>query len=221
MTKKFAIYLTTNLVTGKKYIGLHSKNNNKYFGSGTLILKAIKKYGKQNFQKEILEESDDIIEANRLERCYIDMYNAVNDDNFYNLSYGGEGISGRKHSSNTCSKISNALKKAYETDLELRYKVGSANRGKPSTQEKILKISKVNTGKLRSNECKKLLSDIAIKRYDTNGLKYPALINIQTGEIIESGTNIRRLAKKLNVPFGNLHKVIIGKRKTCNKWQIL
>ena len=53
------IYLTTNLVNNKKYIGVDTKNNKYYFGSGTIIKQALKKYGKNNFTKEILETNED------------------------------------------------------------------------------------------------------------------------------------------------------------------
>ena len=48
------IYLTTNNINGKKYIGLDTRNNPNYYGSGTLITMALKKYGRKNFTKEIL-----------------------------------------------------------------------------------------------------------------------------------------------------------------------
>lgn len=44
-----------NLINGKKYIGLDSHNNPSYLGSGTLILKAIKKYGRGNFIKKTID----------------------------------------------------------------------------------------------------------------------------------------------------------------------
>ena len=48
------IYLTTNLINGKKYIGKHfGAICDSYLGSGTLLQRAIAKYGKENFKKEI------------------------------------------------------------------------------------------------------------------------------------------------------------------------
>lgn len=52
------VYITTNIINGKQYIGSHATNNinDGYIGSGRIFLKAVNKYGKQNFQREILEE---------------------------------------------------------------------------------------------------------------------------------------------------------------------
>lgn len=87
------IYQTTNLINGKKYIGQHrsSKFDHNYIGSGILLLKAIEKYGKENFSCEILREcySDD--ELNNYEKEYIAFYNAVNSTTYYNVAAGGEG----------------------------------------------------------------------------------------------------------------------------------
>ena len=53
------IYKITNLINDKIYVGQSSKNsedNPWYFGSGKLIGLAIKKYGRENFSKEVIRE---------------------------------------------------------------------------------------------------------------------------------------------------------------------
>lgn len=54
------VYCITNKINGKKYIGSDSNNNPNYFGSGTYIKKAIKKYGKENFAKTIINKVDNL-----------------------------------------------------------------------------------------------------------------------------------------------------------------
>lgn len=49
------IYKITNTINGKIYIGKQSNRNKKYMGSGKWIKRAIKKYGRSNFIKEIID----------------------------------------------------------------------------------------------------------------------------------------------------------------------
>jgi group I intron endonuclease len=83
------IYKTTNLINGKFYIGKDKHNDPKYFGSGKILKQAIKKYGIDNFIKEIIEEC--YSEQQWLEReiYWIDYYNAINEG--YNIALGGNG----------------------------------------------------------------------------------------------------------------------------------
>lgn len=84
------IYIVTNTVNNKKYIGADAKNNPKYLGSGIKIKLAIKKYGKDKFKKEILEECE-LCELYTREEYWINYYDAVNSNKFYNISEGGKG----------------------------------------------------------------------------------------------------------------------------------
>ena len=47
------VYLTTNLINNKKYIGRRTSEvflDTKYLGSGIHLLNAVKKYGKENYE---------------------------------------------------------------------------------------------------------------------------------------------------------------------------
>lgn len=85
------IYKTTNLLNNKIYIGQDSKNNKYYMGSGKLITQAIKKYGRENFIKEILCECASKEELNQKEIYWINELNATNRKIGYNITKGGEG----------------------------------------------------------------------------------------------------------------------------------
>ena len=85
------IYMTENLIDGKKYIGMCAREDDNYLGSGKIIKSAIKKYGKENFKRIILERCETIEQLSIAEQKWIDKYDAVNSDEFYNLSYGGLG----------------------------------------------------------------------------------------------------------------------------------
>lgn len=87
------IYLTTNLIDGKKYIGRHKSGSfdPNYKGSGKALWNAINKYGWDNFKVELLEECESHEQLCDREITIIEMYNAVASENFYNITPGGDG----------------------------------------------------------------------------------------------------------------------------------
>jgi len=91
---EWIIYKTTNKINHKIYLGVH-KNPNKdkfdgYLGSGILLKKAIRKYGKENFIRETLFSFEDKQEAYKKENELVDI-SFVLDRTNYNLHIGGHG----------------------------------------------------------------------------------------------------------------------------------
>jgi len=85
------IYETINLINGKRYIGQDLNNNPEYLGSGLLLQRAIKKHGKENFKKTILEHCSSRDELSIREKFWINNSNAVESEQYYNIARGGNG----------------------------------------------------------------------------------------------------------------------------------
>jgi len=87
----YTVYKITNAVTNRYYIGVHRTSNphDAYLGSGTLIRRAVAKYGVSNFQKEILFTFEDAESAFHKEEEVVQQHR----DNplCYNLRKGGKG----------------------------------------------------------------------------------------------------------------------------------
>ena len=146
------IYLITNKVNGKIYIGKHSTDNlnDGYMGSGIIIKRAIAKDGKDNFTKEYLAFCDSEDTLNYLEKFYIKKYKAK--EVGYNLTDGGEGLQ--------------------NPNIEIRQKISASRKGKPrflgkthssNNKQKNSKSKKDNKnpfyGKHLSEEHKRKISD--------------------------------------------------------------
>jgi group I intron endonuclease len=89
----FIVYKTTNQINGLIYVGQRRTKdlNDGYLGSGLTLLKAIKKYGKRNFYREILEFCKDKQHLNESEMFWIKELNARDRGIGYNIGRGGEG----------------------------------------------------------------------------------------------------------------------------------
>ncbi len=89
--KKYLIYKTTNKINNMIYIGCHITNNinDGYLGSGTYFKRAVSKYGKEYFEREILFEcsTDEEMyekEAEIVNEAFISRFDT------YNLALGGK-----------------------------------------------------------------------------------------------------------------------------------
>ncbi len=110
------IYITTNKVNGKQYIGQCSykkKRWQQYLGSGVFLKRALKKYGRESFSREIIIEAFTKEDLAYLEILIIAEYNAVKNPNFYNMAEGGyitRGFTGKKHSEERNANLSDKMK---------------------------------------------------------------------------------------------------------------
>lgn len=161
------VYVTTNIINGKKYIGQrrYSSGWKKYLGSGISFKKAIKKYGRESFIREIVLDAFSKEELNILEIKFIKIFNAAEDENYYNIAYGGgASMSGLRHSQETKDKFKNRIitelhkknlsksHKGYITTKEQREKMSSSHMGHIVSTETRQKIGDSNRGKIRSEE---------------------------------------------------------------------
>lgn len=83
------IYCITNNFGLPFYIGKDKYNKFDYYGSSKYLNTEIEYYGKENFKKIILYETNDYQELNQLERFYISFFRQFDDIDLYNISSGG------------------------------------------------------------------------------------------------------------------------------------
>jgi hypothetical protein len=86
------VYKTTNLVNQKIYIGVHSTEvvEDGYLGSGKYLRRAVRKYGSENFTREVLSFFKTRNEAFQYEAELVNL-DFVKRKDTYNLILGGNG----------------------------------------------------------------------------------------------------------------------------------
>lgn len=158
----FYLYKITNLLNGCYYLGkrqckVSPEQDTKYFGSGLRIKAAIKKYGKQNFSKEIISVCDSIEKINLLEKTLITQ-EVINDVKCYNIALGGHGgytdYSTRivRHTTESKAKISKANKGRKRPDVTERLTGNTIWLGKKRTAEDKAKKSVAAKRRLEYNK---------------------------------------------------------------------
>ena len=159
--KQRVIYKITNNINEKIYIGKDSSNKKNYYGSGEAIKNSIKKYGKDNFSKEIIDYAVSLEELNNKEIYWIKFYNSMNPKIGYNRSSGGEGDFILSNMSEEArERMKESLKKAWESkefsDIKrentINYFKDPENRKKQSDIQKKVWENKSSEEKLEITE---------------------------------------------------------------------
>jgi group I intron endonuclease len=193
------IYLTTNLINSKKYIGKDVNNNPKYLGSGSILKKAIKKHGKKNFKKEILEHCLSKEELWQREEYWLNFYNAESNPLFYNKTNKAYGNSGQTQ--NGKIKISNA-KKGWVPSDETKKLMSENRKGhKMYNDEWRSKIKEALTGIKRSDETKQKQSKA--RKNKPSKSKKSVLQYDKQGNFLKEYPSAVEAAKSLNKKTGS------------------
>ena len=189
---KSGIYLITNVVNGKVYVGSSTnlkKRRNDHFSDlkrgrhgNPHLQSAYRKYGKDALSFQILEycSTEDLVIR---EDWWIDLLDAMNPDKGYNLlsadRRGANGMTGKKHSDETRAKMSAAHKGnknslGHKHSDETRAKMSAAKKGKPNgrkhSEETKAKMSAARMGNQHtlghkhSDETRAKMSAAHIKR---------------------------------------------------------
>lgn len=165
-TKYGFIYITTNMINGRKYIGQRTfrKGWEIYLGSGTRFIWSLKKHGRENFSREIIAIALCKEELNSMEIETIRNHGAATSDDYYNISFGGEStMAGLTQSSDAREKIRIACTGRIKSP-ETRARLSISNKGNKNTLGKnhSLKtraiMSIINSN--RSLETRKKISDV-------------------------------------------------------------
>lgn len=126
------IYEWTNKLNGMKYIGSHKgTTDDGYTGSGKRFENAKKKYGIENFEREILEYVKFTSNILLREQYYLDKFNCATSNGYYNISpTAGGGDCGNG------SKISATKKRRFAAG-----EIETHNKGKAMKDEQKLKLA--------------------------------------------------------------------------------
>jgi len=202
--KKHTIYISTNIVTGKSYVGYHSTNNpnDRYLGSGRILRRSVKKHGRNNFKKEILEFCN---KANwqKRETFWINEKNTKFPSG-YNLTDGGDGGKGKIISEKSRQLMSKTRK---ERNLAKGKNNGMfGNNHSLESRKRMGKTKKENgVGKGKTNS-----------QFDHTIYKFK---NTKTNQVFE-GYKFD-LANKIGSLSCHLNAVVNGSRKHHKNWILI
>ena len=192
MEKTFCVYMHTNKINGKKYIGQTcqtllqrcGKNGEKYICC-PVFFKAITKYGWENFDHEILFDNLTKTEADKKEADLIKEYKTQEKRHGYNLKDGGS---------------------RGELDEETKRKIGLKSKCRKLSEEARKKVAEAKRGKKQSAECINKRSR-SLKQY------YSKEENKRVGFCVSEETRKKMSDSRKGIKFSDEHKRKISKAR--------
>jgi hypothetical protein len=210
------VYLTTNLINGRKYIGKDTRNRPSYLGSGKILKQAIKKYGKKNIKKEILAHANNVKELEYLEKYYIRYYNADDSIDFYNIMGGGTG---GKTIDQSFKKV-----KVYQFTITGDF-IREWDSAKDAANYLNIDRSKIVTACRTGNSCSEFLWSKTNTFININNIKHRHICKIiqlsKSSVILKEWDNLGDIERNLGFNRANIHKCLKNKAKTMYgfKWK--
>lgn len=222
------------MVNKKKYIGQCKylkrdkrtvRNWETYLGSGKALRRAIKKYGPENFSRQILCECFTTDDLNYIEELLITEYDAVNDPNFYNISlkaHSTHGFQGRHHTEEHKKYMSDKYRanhpnKGKHWSPEIRKNMSNAQKARPKIPypperiERIRNLGLANKGKKWSEETRNRIMQSRGKTW--------ILSNLITGEVIEI-TNLKKWSRETGFPLSAIKGTLKRDTTTREGWKL-
>lgn len=208
------VYKTTNLLNNKIYVGkriYRKKDDDWYLGSGIWLNRVIKKYGRVNFKKEILEWCNSKEELCEREIFWIQQLKSTNPEIGYNLSLGGEGGNVGKEA---YIIIGNKLR-GIKRPKEFGEKVSKALKGVPKSKEHTEKVRQALLGRERPKEVVDKMTKAIQDKYD-NGWQSPVQIEVHqynksTGDYIQSFKSATEAGRVLFIDRKAITNNCVGK----------
>lgn len=144
MKDKYALYIHTNKINGKRYVGITKQNperrwgnNGSHYRESPHLYSAIEKYGWDNFDHEIRASGLTRDDACLLEKYYIKYFNSQNRLFGYNTLEGGSAPSIPQETREKMSKsmMGNQNCLGRVTSEETKRKISEAQKGRKLTEE--------------------------------------------------------------------------------------
>lgn len=131
----YTVYIHINKTNGKRYVGITSQKTKNRWGRGSkyhsqYFGRAIKKYGWDGFEHNIIAENLSKEDAIEMEKILIKAYDLTNPQKGYNMTLGGEGggMYNKHHSKESKEKIRIAIK-GIEFSEEHKKHISEAKQG--------------------------------------------------------------------------------------------